>query len=807
MELTELKGIGKATIKKLNSNNIYSVTDLITTLPLNYDILKLSDSYLEKNALISVKVVSRPVSLKIRYNNNMLIFFGEFANIKIKFIVFGMPYLLAKLKINTNIMVYGNYNLEKRHFLVKNVFFEAFNLKIIPYYKLNDIPDSIFSKLVKEAFKNTLPPVERLPKEIVSKYRFLDYASYLLKSHFPTTLEDVKQLKRRKIYEKFYYYTYVSESIKCLGLNINKPKKIFSMTSVYDFINKLPFTLTSDQLKAILEIKDDLSSNHKMNRLVVGDVSSGKTIVAFIASYMAYLANYQVAFMAPTEILAWQHYKNILNYFKKEEVALLVSSLKEKERKNILDELVSGKIKIVIGTHALIQDTVNFNNLGLLIVDEQQRFGVLQRSYLQKKYNKIDTLYLTATPIPRTLLLTFYNDLDVSLIKQMPYLKREVVTKVINEQKLNTILPFLKSEIEAKKGIFVVVPLITESETLDCWDIPKALNYFKDELKINVKAIHGKTKKDEVNLVINEFNINCDILLMTSWDLNLYNLNFVFETNSLETKILSSDEIYISDKLADKLLDEGKNYDDLLDTSIDCETMRSSTSSIVNRNFKIKGIVDTDNESSNIIKYKFVDTENLVIMSYPSVVNVFTQLKYCFIMYESFLSINYVLGRITDYVSNHEIYETCIFDYDANLNQLLIGESNIYYHNTINSHNPIWIRGLLIVILLLLIVFHFGLLFQYMIFKHGSYETRLFFYFLTFAIPTIFLIILFLFCPYVISSGVVFSTINSNFIIFYLLLMILAVPYCYKIYVINVLKNKFTCVLLRKKIEEREIII
>ncbi len=305
-------------------------------------------------------------------------------------------------------------------------------------------------------------------------------------------------------------------------------------------------------------------------------------------------------------------------------------------------------------------------------------------------------------------------------------------------------------------------------------------------------------------LVINEFNINCDILLMTSWDLNLYNLNFVFETNSLETKILSSDEIYISDKLADKLLDEGKNYDDLLDTSIDCETMRSSTSSIVNRSFKIKGIVDTDNESSNIIKYKFVDTENLVIMSYPSVVNVFTQLKYCFIMYESFLSINYVLGRITDYVSNHEIYETCIFDYDVDLNQLLIGESNIYYHNTINSHNSVWIGVLLIAILLLLIVFHFGILFQYMIFKHGSYETRIFFYFLTFLIPAIFLVILFLFCPYIISSGIVFSTINSNFIIFYLLLIIAAVPYCYKMYVINVLKNKFTYILSGRKIEERE---
>lgn len=314
-------------------------------------------------------------------------------------------------------------------------------------------------------------------------------------------------------------------------------------------------------------------------------------------------------------------------------------------------------------------------------------------------------------------------------------------------------------------------------------------------------------KNDDENyhpLLISELNVDCDILLMTSWDLNLYNLNFVFETNSLETKILSSDEIYISDKLADKLLDEGKNYDDLLDTSIDCETMRSSTSSIVNRSFKIKGIVDTDNESSNIIKYKFVDTENLVIMSYPSVVNVFTQLKYCFIMYESFLSINYVLGRITDYVSNHEIYETCIFDYDVDLNQLLIGDSNIYYHNTINSHNSVWIGVLLIAILLLLIVFHFGILFQYMIFKHGSYETRIFFYFLTFLIPAIFLVILFLFCPYIISSGIVFSTINSNFIIFYLLLIIAAVPYCYKMYVINVLKNKFTYILSRRKIEERE---
>jgi ATP-dependent DNA helicase RecG len=287
------------------------------------------------------------------------------------------------------------------------------------------------------------------------------------------------------------------------------------------FMDNLPFELTGDQKKALQEIIHDLNSPHRMNRLLQGDVGSGKTIVAILAMYYNYLCGYQSALMAPTEILAVQHYNNIRELLKDTDinVALLTGSVLKKEKDEIYKELSDGTINIIIGTHALIQEDVTYSNLGLVVTDEQHRFGVNQRSNLKNKGIKPDVLYMSATPIPRTYALTIYGDMDVSIIKEMPKGRLPVKTKVFDTKHMNDVYKLMKEELENKRQVYVIAPLIEESEDSDLTNVytirDKMNLIFGNKYKIDI--VHGKMKGKEKDLIMGEFKANTvNILISTT---------------------------------------------------------------------------------------------------------------------------------------------------------------------------------------------------------------------------------------------------------------------------------------------------
>ncbi len=516
MELKELKGVGEITLKKLNSLNINTLNDLVFTLPKSYIDYSLHSNYRESNILIHVTPITGIVNRTLRNKTSMQIFTALANNERVKMIAFGKKYIYSQIYKNQPVYVYGSYKDDYNYFLVEKIFLRLPN-EIETEYGLKDLPDNTVRKLIYESFSHIDKPLERLPLNLVSKYKLLGYSDFLLKAHFPKSFNDIKEVKRRKTYEKFFWYNLALNYLKNRRDSITKPKRIFNRAKVLEFINGLPFTLTSDQKNAVKIILDEIASPKKVNRLVEGDVGCGKTIVAFIAAYALILAGFQVAFLAPTEILARQHYNKALALFKDIKIDLLVSKLTKKEKNTVLEDLALGKTKILIGTHAIIEDKVKFNNLGLIIIDEQQRFGVKERSRLQEDYPLADSLYFTATPIPRTLGLTMFGDLDLTMIRTLPSGRKKVTTKIVTEAKLDKMCEFINSRLELNEQIFIVVPLIEESEALGLWNIKAASEYFLAKLKGKIRTLHGRVKASDKTQIMEDFkNHEFDILLATT---------------------------------------------------------------------------------------------------------------------------------------------------------------------------------------------------------------------------------------------------------------------------------------------------
>ena len=302
------------------------------------------------------------------------------------------------------------------------------------------------------------------------------------------------------------------------SMNMGYSKKI-DLEKIKEFSMSLPFKLTLDQEKTLDEIFDDLKSDKRMNRLVQGDVGSGKTIVALISMYVIYLNGYQSAMMAPTEILAHQHYQNMKKLFKDYDINIreILGSTSKKEKEIIRKDLLDGKIDMIVGTHALIQDDINFKNLGLIITDEQHRFGVNQRSNLRNKGNMPDVLYLSATPIPRTYALTIYGDMDISIIKTRPEGRKPIITKVKNNSEIKGVLQKMKEELDNGHQVYIVSPLI-ENEESDDEDIKKLYRKFSLAFKDRkIGILHGKMNQKEKDEVMNKFlNKEIDILISTT---------------------------------------------------------------------------------------------------------------------------------------------------------------------------------------------------------------------------------------------------------------------------------------------------
>ncbi|MEW6095225.1 MAG: ATP-dependent DNA helicase RecG [bacterium] len=394
--------------------------------------------------------------------------------------------------------------------------------RIVPIYPLTqEVSPSIAQRLLRTSIKKALDThadkiIDILPVNILFKYKLPDIKFAINNIHFPQSWTAYKSAKNRLVFEEFFLLQLalgmikkkMEEEEKCIKFHTD-----FKLLA--SFVKSLPFTLTNAQKRVIKEIISDMESEKPMNRFIHGDVGSGKTVVATCAALVAYENGYQTAIMAPTEILAEQHYLNIhrllLNFGIK--VALLTSSMKKSEREDSLSQIKDGEIKIAIGTHALIQEGVEFKKLGLCVVDEQHRFGVMQRAELKKKAKEAcngicpDVLVMTATPIPRTLALTLYGDLDVSVIDELPPNRQKVITKCRSEKDLPKIYAFIKDEIKKGRQVYLVYPLIEESEELEL----KAATKMFDELQKNtfpefkLGLLHGQLKPDEKDRVMKSF--------------------------------------------------------------------------------------------------------------------------------------------------------------------------------------------------------------------------------------------------------------------------------------------------------------
>lgn len=511
MELKNLKRIGPKTLEKLNVHQIYTPEELLLCFPKKYTIYELTDNdsiWSGEAVCFRAKIASKPFFIKYRRNVSTIVFYILLQNRKYKCIIFSKEYLRYQILLGREMIFYGRYKKENHEFTLQHVFTDSFECKIDVDYQMADIPDHILSQAIASALDASISVEETLPSEWVEKYRLLPMADLLVKAHFPQSRNDCIQVKRRLRYEQFFWYACSLNFLKYVRFQEQKTPKKWPLESITEKMNSLPYPLTKDQHQAIREIFDDLSSTKVMNRLIQGDVGCGKSIVSFFAAYATMLSGKQVALMVPTEVLALQHLKTFEHLLEATgyHVACLTSGTKSKEREEILYKLLHHRIDLLIGTHALIEERVVFADLGLVVIDEQHRFGVVQRKKLLEKFRNVDALYLTATPIPRTLGLTEFGDLDLTSIHTMPQNRKKIITKLISYEELSSLKEEFADHLRRREQIYVVVPLVTESETLDFMDIDQAYDLFQSMFpQYRFAKLHGKMKSADKQKIMQDF--------------------------------------------------------------------------------------------------------------------------------------------------------------------------------------------------------------------------------------------------------------------------------------------------------------
>ena len=515
MDIELVKGVGKVTLEYLKKLQIFTINDLIEYYPYRYNIIRIvpiKDATLGETCTIRGIIDTEP---KVTYIKrlNKLSFRVLTDNYLVNVVIFNRAFMKSQLKIGRMINLTGKYDDKRNQFTASDINFEMINgSKIYPVYHLiNGLKNKTLTNIIREAINSNITLEDYIPDYLVLKYNFLDKYKASLIIHDPNDYNDLKKAKLRTIYEELFIFMFKMNYLKYkytldnVGIQRRVDKKL-----VEEYIGNLPFKLTDDQLNTVKEIYHDLTHKERMNRLILGDVGSGKTCVAEIAMYINYLSGYQSAMMAPTEILARQHYEGISKDFSRYgiRVGLLVGSLKKSEKNKVCEQLVNGEIDVLIGTHALISEGVEFNNLGLVITDEQHRFGVNQRSNLQNKGQLCDVLYLSATPIPRTYALTIYGDMDTSLIKTKPSGRKEIITKVFNMKQIKDVLSSMLNEIKNGHQVYVVAPLIEDEDgNSDLNDVIKLKDKFNVAFnnRVNIEILHGKMKNKEKDEVMESF--------------------------------------------------------------------------------------------------------------------------------------------------------------------------------------------------------------------------------------------------------------------------------------------------------------
>ncbi len=525
MDLTTIKGIGPKKIGLLNKLGIYDTNSLINFYPFRYEVIKRSDldnlSELDK-AIIDGVVETIPSVFHFNKKMDKMSFKLNTGSKLINAVIFNRSFLKNNLRIGTGITLIGKYDKKHNTLVASELRFgKILKESIEPvYHTTYGLTGKNIKSYIDEALKKDFTISTSLPIELEEKYKFKDIVESIKEIHNPTNLANLRKARNRFKYEELFMFMLKMEYLKNNKLKLGLERNV-DYSKVESFINNLPFKLTIDQLKAVNDIYKDLNSKYRMNRLLQGDIGSGKTIVSIIGMYINYLSGYQSALMAPTEILAIQHYNNMVNLFKDYDVniGLLTGKLKVKEKKEIYQKLENGEIDIVIGTHALISEAVTYKNLGLVITDEQHRFGVNQRSNLKNKGITPDILYMSATPIPRTYAITLYGDMDVTNIKTLPSGKKEIITKLKKESEIKDVLLDVYNELKLHHQVYVVSPLIEESEDSDLENVKKLEEKFNKAFGklYKVGILHGKMSNLEKDKVMNDFKENkINILISTT---------------------------------------------------------------------------------------------------------------------------------------------------------------------------------------------------------------------------------------------------------------------------------------------------
>lgn len=529
MALKDIKGVGPRALTLLSKIGINTVDDLVTHYPFRYEFLvrgNLAETNDGDHIIIDGKIESSPILVRFKAGLNKMNFRLVTASGVVGVSIFNRAFLKSQLTVGTTVTVIGKFDKPKNVITASEIKMESLSnkVKIEPVYHLTSgLTNKNMALYINMALLSQSKEIhDSIPLKYQEKYNFSNKRLALNIVHNPPSKEKLKEamirLKYEELFEFMFKINYLKEENKKANSGIARS---IDESKVDEFISHLPYELTKDQVTAVNTIIKDLESPNRMNRLLQGDVGSGKTIVSFIAMYANYLSGYQSALMAPTEILATQHFSNLKDIFKDYNLnmALLTGSTPKKEKDLIYEELKNGDIDIIVGTHALIQDDVTYHNLGLVITDEQHRFGVNQRANLQNKGQKPDTLYMSATPIPRTYALTIYGDMDVSTIKTRPKGRKKIKTVVKTNKEIKGVLEMMYEELKQGHQIYVIAPLIEESENSDLTNV----NDLKEKMtlafgsKYKIDLVHGKMASAAKELIMNEFLQNkVQILISTT---------------------------------------------------------------------------------------------------------------------------------------------------------------------------------------------------------------------------------------------------------------------------------------------------
>ena len=515
-DLTKLKGVGKKTAELLKKKKITNILDLLWKLPKKYTDKSISTKIENIKIGEEQTVTITPYKYnfpRIRNLPNRVLCKDETGFLDCVFFNSYEGYIKKILPLGKQITINGKINFFRNKYQITNPKYVSEDSNLIKtkhkkYSLTEGISENVYNKIINQIINNLPDLDEWHNQEILKNFNNVSWKEAVNLLHKPENIGKFQSsFYRRLAFDEIFSSFLVQSEIRKKIKKKKKKTKVIDIKLQNRFVQNLNFKLTEDQIKSINEINNDISSNQKMFRLLQGDVGSGKTIVAIIAAYNIINAGFQVAIMAPTEILARQHYSSIKKNFNSSiNVEILSGQTDHRSRKKILNNLERNKINLLIGTHAIFQKKINFKNLGLIIIDEQHKFGVNQRKKLSDKGgDDCDILLMSATPIPRTLTMTIYGDMDISLIKQKPKFRKKVITYTKLDSKINEIINFIQKEISNGNQIFWVCPLIEESNKVDHSSAIKKFEYLKKIFPNKVDILHGKTEKIEKELILKKF--------------------------------------------------------------------------------------------------------------------------------------------------------------------------------------------------------------------------------------------------------------------------------------------------------------